>query len=209
MRYKLSYDPEFVSRVMKRLENTRIILASNSPRRAEILNMLNLAFEKNVPEIDENIPVDCAPPEFAIKLARMKADAVTAKGEGLIVTADTIVVLGDEIINKPADNIEAAKMLSTLSGNTHSVITSVALKKMPSGANTYDYAESTVTFRKLSESDIESYIASGEPFGKAGAYAIQGIGGDLVQSYQGDLDNIVGFPARLFLRLFEELNSEV
>ncbi len=209
MRYKLSYDPEFVSRVMNRFGNTRIILASNSPRRAEILRMLNLAYEKNVPEIDEDIPVDCAPSEFALKLARLKADAVTVEGSGLIVTADTIVVLGNEIINKPADNNEAAEMLSTLSGKTHSVITAVALKEIPSGANTSGSTESKVTFRKLSRVDIENYIASGEPFGKAGAYAIQGLGGDLVEGYEGDLDNIIGFPAGLFLRLFEDLNSEV
>jgi len=209
MKYKLSYDPEFVSRVMQRFGNTRIILASNSPRRAEILRMLNLAYEKNVPEIDEDIPVDRTSSEFAVKLARLKADAIAVEGKGLIVTADTIVVLGNEIINKPADNNEAAEMLSTLSGKTHSVITAVALKDMPSGENTYGYAESKITFRKLSRADIEKYIASGEPFGKAGAYAIQGLGGDLVESYEGDLDNIIGFPAKLFLRLFEDLNSEV
>jgi septum formation protein len=209
MKYKLSYDPEFVSRVMQKFGNTRIILASNSPRRAEILRMLNLAYEKNVPEIDEDIAIDCAPSEFAVKLARLKADAITVEGNGLIVTADTIVVLGNEIINKPADNNEAAEMLSTLSGKTHSVITAIALKEMPSGANTSGYTESKVTFRRLSKPDIENYIVGGEPFGKAGAYAIQGLGGDLVESYVGDLDNIIGFPAGLFLRLFEALNSEV
>ena len=83
------------------------------------------------------------------------------------------------------------------------------LKDMPSGENTFGCAESKVTFRKLSQADIEKYIAGGEPFGKAGAYAIQGLGGDLVESYEGDLGNIIGFPSRLFLRLFEDLNSEV
>jgi len=209
MKYKLAYDREFISRVSNTLGKTRLVLASNSPRRTEILKMLGLSFEKIVPEIDENISVNSTPSAFAVKLAGMKAKAVDISDPGLVIGADTIVVLDDAIIGKPADRQEAGKMLSMLSGKTHTVYTGVALRDILSGRSVGGFSESRVRFKIYSDEDINSYINSGEPFGKAGAYAIQGIGGELVESYEGDLDNIIGFPSRLFIKLYKELKSEV
>ncbi|NIP44625.1 MAG: septum formation protein Maf [candidate division Zixibacteria bacterium] len=209
MKYKLSYSPEFRAEIIDSVGRTRLILGSNSPRRAEILRMLGLDFEKIVPHIDENIENGEMPADYARKLALRKALAVKAEGAGVIIAADTIVVLGEKIINKPENREEARKMLEELSGRIHSVITAVALRKTGSEKAVYGNSESKVRFHELSMETILNYIDSGEPFGKAGAYAIQGRGGALVQSYQGELDTIIGFPAMLFRDLIKELKSEV
>ncbi|HEQ99780.1 MAG TPA: septum formation protein Maf [candidate division Zixibacteria bacterium] len=209
MRYKLSYSPEFRAEIIESVGSTRLILGSNSLRRAEILKMLGLEFEKVVPEIDENIDNGELPPDYAQKLAVRKSLAVQAEREGVIIGADTIVVLGDRIINKPEDPDEAREMLEQLSGRVHSVITAMALRETGSEKAVYGYSESRVKFRQLSSEKIQEYVGSGEPFGKAGAYAIQGGGGMLVESYEGDLDTIIGFPAVLFKDLIKKLKSEV
>ena len=209
MKYKLVYGPEFRAELKKLIGKTRLILGSDSPRRAEILRMLDLKFEKIVPEIDENISVNGGPSSYAERLAILKAQALRGIDAGVIITADTIVVLGNEIINKPQDENEARRMLDNLSGKTHSVITAVALKDVSTGKALYAHSESRVKFFNLTSGQVQSYIAGGEPFGKAGAYAIQGAGGDLVESYEGELDNIIGFPAMLFRDLFSKLRSEV
>ena len=209
MRYKLSYSPKFRAEIINLVGDTRLILGSNSPRRAEILEMLGLKFEKIIPDINEDICDIDKPPEYAEYLAEKKALAVRAEGQGMIIAADTIVVLGSEIINKPENEVHAMEMLTGLSGQTHSVITAVALSKMGSEKAVCDHSESRVKFHKLTHTIIKQYIESGEPFGKAGAYAIQGSGGELVESYDGALDNIIGFPAVLFAELFKRVKSEV
>lgn len=209
MKYKLVYSSEFRADIKKLIGDTRLILGSNSPRRAEILGLLELKFEKIVPEINENISINGGPWSFAERLAVLKAQALMGIDAGVIITADTIVVLGNKIINKPQDKNEARGMLETLSGKTHSVITAVALKDVSTGKALYAHSESMVKFFRLTSEQLQTYIAGGEPFGKAGAYAIQGAGGDFVESYQGELDNIIGFPAKLFRDLFYKLKSEV
>ncbi len=209
MIYKLSYSPQFRAEIIQSADNIRLILGSNSPRRAEILKMLGLKFEKNVPDIDENIDLKELPSDYAQELAVKKALAVEAEGKGVIIAADTIVILGEKIINKPENNEDAMEMLKTLSGKTHSVITAVALRKTGSEKAVYGYSESRVKFHNLSSRQILEYIESGEPFGKAGAYAIQGAGGELVEGYEGELDTIIGFPARLFKDLIIKIKGEV
>jgi septum formation protein len=209
MIYKLSYSPQFRAEIIQSVGNIRLILGSNSPRRAEILKMLGLKFEKSVPDIDENIDLKELPSDYAQKLAAKKALALEAEGKGVIIAADTIVVLGDKIINKPENNEDAMEMLNMLSGKTHSVITAVALRKTGSEKAVYGYSESRVKFHNLTSEKIRNYIDSGEPFGKAGAYAIQGGGGELVEGYEGELDTIIGFPAKLFKDLITKIKGEV
>jgi septum formation protein len=209
MKYNLDYRAEFTEQIKRKASRFRIILASNSPRRAEIMNRLGIEFIKLVPDVDENIAHNGHPFSFAEILARLKAEAVTSGIRGLVVAADTIVVLDGKIINKPADDADAKGMLEMLSGQEHEVITAVALRDLESGRIVQGHSVSSVRFKPLSRSTIEEYIASGEPFGKAGAYAIQGMGGQLVDEYQGELDNIIGFPAGLFDDLLDEIQSEV
>ena len=209
MKYKLTYSPDFVADVNKLLENTPIILASNSPRRAEILSMLGLKFSKLIPDVDENIASSCTPAEFACKLALKKIQAVDNDSDGLIISADTIVVRENKIINKPEDDSEAEDMLKELSGVWHSVITAIAVRTTSGNIIRHGYRESKVKFMDLTDEQIRTYVAGGEPFGKAGAYAIQGEGGDMVSEFSGDLDNIIGFPAKLFFDLVTELKREV
>lgn len=209
MKYTLTYSPEFAAGMQNILGNTKVVLASNSPRRAEILGMLGVKFSKIVPDVDENIECNCTPAEYACRLALTKVQAIDSDSDSLIVSADTIVVRDNNIINKPADNAEAEAMLKELSGVWHSVITSVAIRFDKSDFIRHGYCESKVRFFDLSEEVIRGYVAGGEPFGKAGAYAIQGQGGDLVAEFEGELDNIIGFPARLFYDLVSELKREV
>lgn len=209
MKYKLAYSPEFRAEIKKLIGDTRLILGSNSPRRAEILRLLDLKFEKIVPEIDENISLNGEPSGYAERLAILKAEALKGIAAGVIITADTIVVLDDQIINKPGDEKEARSMLENLSGRTHRVITAIALKDVSTGKVLHAHSESRVKFFNLPSEQVQEYIAGGEPFGKAGAYAIQGAGGNLVESYEGELDNIIGFPAMLLRDLFYKLRSEV
>jgi len=209
MKYRLLYSREFTAEIIKVVGKTKLVLASNSPRRAEIFKKLGLKFDKIVPEIDENIDKASSPANYAVRLAQMKADAISYFDPGVIVAADTIVVLNDRIMGKPEDHEEAYDMLTELSSQTHSVITGVSLTDCDTCTSICGYCQSWVTFRGLMPEDIQDYIDSGEPFGKAGAYAIQGRGGKLVESYDGDLDNIIGFPAGLFMELFRKLKSEV
>jgi nucleoside triphosphate pyrophosphatase len=209
MKYRLSYSREFGAELINVIGKTKIVLASNSPRRAEILKKLGLKFDKFDPDIDENIDNYGSPVNFAVRLAQIKANSVSYYDPGVIVAADTIVVLNDRIMGKPEDHEEAYDMLTELSNQTHSVITGMSLTDCDPCTSICGYCMSWVTFKELKPEIIQDYIDSGEPFGKAGAYAIQGKGGILVESYDGDLDNIIGFPAGLFMELFRKLKSEV
>ncbi len=207
--YKLTYQTDFIEEVTKQAGSQKFVLASNSPRRFEILKMLGIDFKKVSPDVDENISSNGNPYDYSDRLAVRKAKSLEPPYSSIIIGSDTIVVLGKEIINKPRDKGHAHEILSMLAGKTHSVITSVALKDSESGRLIYGHDESRVRFREYDKDLIEDYIDSGEPFGKAGAYAIQGKGGELVESYQGNLDTIIGFPAGLFLKLWKNLKSEV
>jgi septum formation protein len=173
----------------------RLILASGSPRRRELLGQLGLPFQVIVSGAPEDVPPGLDPELVAIRLAEQKARAVTAKlDDGLVLGADTIVVLDGEILGKPVDDDDAARMLRRLSGRAHRVTTGLALIDTATGDIARDAVTSVVRFRPLTEGQIAAYVASGEPHDKAGAYAIQGIGAELIACLEGCFTNVVGLP---------------
>lgn len=169
----------------------KIILASGSPRRAELLRDAGLAFEVRVPEIDEAPRPGEAPDAFVMRTAREKAESMP-HGPSVILAADTAVVDGARILGKPADPEEAANMLRALSGRTHQVMTGVCLR-FPDRTDCF-HIETRVTFRALSEKEIRDYVSTGEPMDKAGAYAIQGGAAKMVRRVEGSYSNVVGLP---------------
>lgn len=174
--------------------NNRLILASASPRRLDLLRTAGIepcVCPAECAEITGGLP----PRDLVMANARLKAEACARAHSGVIVAADTVVALGDEIFGKPHNAADAGRMLAALSGQTHSVFTGVAVHK--NGAVQVDAAETKVTFRDLSEQEIADYVATGEPLDKAGAYAIQGGAGAFVANIDGDFDNIVGLPLYL------------
>ena len=185
----------------------KIYLASGSPRRQELLTQLGVAFEKIVPGIEEQRRPQESAQQYVTRLAREKAQAgVAMVNEDLpVLGADTIVILNGEVLEKPRDAAHAAEMLGKLSGETHQVMTAVALADRQ---NTLDALVVTdVTFRVLSEHDIAGYVASGEPLDKAGAYGIQGLGGCFVRKINGSYHAVVGLPLVETYELLSNFNS--
>ena len=172
----------------------RIILASSSPRRQQLLSLTGLAFEVIVSAVKEDNTQNMPPHKLAVAHARDKAVDVSksCSDNAIIIGADTIVVLEDKVYGKPVDRADAVRMLTNLSGREHTVISGVAVVK---GQHIFTgYASTTVTFKQLSRDQIERYVATGEPMDKAGAYAIQGKGTLLVESIHGCYNNVVGLP---------------
>ena len=185
----------------------KIYLASGSPRRQELLTQLGVAFEKIVPGIEEQRRPQESAQQYVTRLAREKAQAgVAMVDQDLpVLGADTIVILNGEVLEKPRDAAHAAEMLGKLSGETHQVMTAVALADRQ---NTLDALVVTdVTFRVLSEHDIAGYVASGEPLDKAGAYGIQGLGGCFVRKINGSYHAVVGLPLVETYELLSNFNS--
>ncbi len=177
----------------------KIILASASPRRRELLNVAGVEFEVLVSEADETVPEGTAPKDAAMMTAEKKALAVAEKcTDCVVIGADTIVVIGDKILGKPGDEADAAAMLRLLSGKEHEVITGVCITD---GVKTERFAQvSKVRFYELTEDEIAAYVATKEPMDKAGSYGIQGRGCVLVESIEGDYFNIVGLPVAATVR---------
>jgi septum formation protein len=171
-----------------------LVLASHSPRRRRLLQQIGLPF-RSLPSHAEEDQILSEPPVKAVLLAEKKARAVYAKSlDGWILGADTTVVIGERVLGKPIDHEEAHFMLSLLSGKEHEVITGFCLLN-PSGEMAHSEAVTTlVKMKRLDEKEINAYVAIGEPFGKAGSYAIQGIGAFLVESISGSYTNVVGLP---------------
>jgi septum formation protein len=180
-----------------------LILASTSPRRAEILSAVGWPFEMCAPNVDETRGAGEAPIPYVKRLARMKAAAVAAqKTEALVLGADTVVVIEGEILGQPRDSDDARRMLGLLSGKWHEVLTGVALVRSgKSGCSIVDHETSRVRFGVISAAEIEWYVGTGEPSGKAGAYAVQGGAALFIEEIQGDYFNIVGLPVRLAYQL--------
>jgi len=170
----------------------KVVLASASPRRRELLAGLGLEFSVEVPQIDESpLPGEAARP-FVERLADGKARAIAAAPGTVLVAADTVVVLDGAILGKPADEAHAAEMLAGLSGRSHEVVTGVCVRK---GERRQVFSVATeVVFRTLEEGEIRAYIASGCPMDKAGAYAIQGGAAHMVRAIKGSYTNVVGLP---------------
>jgi septum formation protein len=170
----------------------KLVLASASPRRRELLASLGLDFEVRVPNIEEQSLPDENPRDFVERLAREKAAAIQVDAETVLIAADTIVVQGNRILGKPSDEAEALDMLSGLSGQSHEVITGVCIRK---GLRTDVISISTqVIFRTVKKQELIRYIASGCPMDKAGAYAIQGGAAHMVKEIRGSYTNVVGLP---------------
>lgn len=170
----------------------KLILASASPRRRELLASLGAAFTVTAPEIDETPLENEKPLAFSTRMALEKANAVDTDEQTTVIAADTIVVLGETILGKPTKESHAFEMLNSLSGKTHQVITGVCVKR---GEISHLLAVTThVTFRTLTKGEIISYIATGCPMDKAGAYAIQGGAAHMVKSISGSYTNVVGLP---------------
>ena len=179
----------------------RIILASKSPRRRELMEMLKLPFEVIVSDIDEQIDYDNDLVKEIEKLSYQKADAVYKDHrDALVIGSDTIVKIGNDVLGKPKDHDEARRMLKELSDNTHEVVTGVTIICDDNVETFSSVAE--VTFYPLSDEEIDEYIASNEPMDKSGAYAIQGDAARFIRSINGDFYAIVGLPiAELYHRL--------
>ena len=182
---------------------TRLILASASPRRAEILRNAGFEFETHATDADESRRARESAATYVRRVANAKARAAAEKfagksGRTIVIGADTVVVANGKILGKPSDVKDARRMLRLLSGKTHRVLTGLAIVSLPDGAERHHVETTRVRFRKMSNAEIDDYIATGEPFGKAGAYAIQGIGGRYITQIEGCYFNVVGLPlARL------------
>ena len=174
---------------------SKLILASNSPRRRHLLETAGIEFSVIPSDFDES-SVSLASPEAHVKfLARAKAEDISARyPEIWIIAADTIVSIDNSILEKPASTAEARAMLKTLSARTHQVHTGYCICRKASRQQFTDCVTTDVTFKDLSDKEIEWYIASGEPFDKAGAYGIQGLGAFLVKRINGSYTNVVGLP---------------
>jgi septum formation protein len=183
----------------------RLILASASPRRRELLRHAGFDFEVRSSTVEEIVLPGEAAEEFARRAARDKAVIVAASAppDSLVLGADTVVVAGHAILGKPADAEDATRMLRLLSGATHRVITGVCLVRAPDRVEALAHETTLVTFRSLSEEEIASYVASGEPFDKAGAYGIQGLASKFVTRIEGCYFNVVGLPVALVYDLLK------
>lgn len=192
--------------MLENLRKYKVLLASKSPRRRELLSQLRIPFNViSVGGIDETYPEDMPSEEIPLFLANLKADAYVKsfKGNELVITADTLVIIDGKVLGKPHDRDEAIEMLTTLSGNTHKVVTGVCISTLARRAT---FSTTTkVTFAKLCRDDIEYYIENFLPFDKAGAYGIQEwIGCIAVESINGSFYNVMGLPVH---QLYKELKN--
>jgi septum formation protein len=184
------------------------VLASSSPRRREILASLGLSFEVRPAHVNEELRPGESPFDASERLAREKAAAVAPAAAGaLVVAADTLVVLGSEALGKPRNREDVRRMLRRLAGREHEVVTGVALARNGRVASGREITR--VFMSEMSDAEIASYAASGEPDDKAGAYALQGIGGLFVARVDGSPSNVVGLPVRLVYTLAAELGIDL
>lgn len=185
-----------------------IILASNSPRRRELLRQVGLHFTSDPADVDESALPGESSDAYAVRVALDKARVAAKRaGEGIVIAADTIVVLGDVILGKPRDSTDAERMLGLLSGKMHRVITGLAVMDAGSGRIVTRTAITNVWFRELSAGEIRSYVATGEPLDKAGAYGIQERGALLVERIEGCYFNVVGLPLVTLNEILKEFGS--
>lgn len=189
---------------MQQLEDLRVILASQSPRRRQLLDLVGIKHEVRPSDIDESVNVGELPEQYAERLAREKALTVAVTtDDALVIAADTIVVIDDVILGKPQDINDAERMLAMLSGRSHTVMTAVAVchgTRIASGVEIVD-----VTFVALDEDQIRNYVATGEPMDKAGAYGIQGYGATIVRRIDGDYFAVMGLSLIRLVALLREI----
>ena len=180
----------------------RLVLASASPRRTELLKQAGLTFVVHPAEVDEGRLPGEPPAAFVERVALLKARTVSAEHpSATVLGADTAVVLGDEVFGKPRDEGDAARMLRALSGRSHAVMTGVAL--VAAGWTLTRVETTTVWFSQLSPEDIAGYVSSGEPMDKAGAYAIQGLASRFIPRIEGSYTNVVGLPVAAVVEMMK------
>lgn len=186
----------------------KIVLASSSPRRAEILTAAGWPFEIRVAGVDESIGVDEDPVSYVRRLAFAKAQTVASTLErGVVLGADTTVVVDGETLVQPEDDEDARRMLRLLSGKWHEVLTGVVLIKVNADFSLADMERTQVRFAEMSTAEIDWYVSTGEPKGKAGAYGVQGRAALFIEEIQGDYFNVVGLPIRLVYELMTKMSE--
>ena len=196
---------------MAEMKVPTIVLASASPRRAELLRSAGIPFTVDVANIAEDVVPGEMPTQHAERLAQEKAKVVAKRNPGKIVLgADTIVVVDDQILGKPRHTRDAARMLHLLSGRNHHVITGVCLAKRTTSNQQLatESGRTTVVFGQLQESEIDDYVATREPMDKSGAYAIQGIASRWITRIEGDYANVVGLPVALVWKMLQEFTAQ-
>jgi len=194
-------------------DQRRLILASASPRRQELIRVLNIPFEIRVSDVDETTPTYWSPAQVAEQLALRKAEAVHQMlqegDQGIVIGADTIVVLDYRVLGKPKDAEDAVSMLNLLQGKTHQVYSGVACIDAQTGETHVSHRVTYVKMKHLTEQQVQRYVASGEPMDKAGSYAIQGLGSMIVESIDGCYFNVVGLPLSLLSDMLSKFGIEV
>ena len=192
------------------LNGKKLILASISPRRENLLRMIGFDFEIVDSQVDEQSEVYTIPEVHVLELAQRKVLKVAEKiNSGLIIGADTIVVLNNQILGKPKDAKQAKEILKQLSDRTHTVYTGFAIVEKPSGEMLSEYVKTLVSFRELADEEIDRYIQSGSPFDKAGAYGIQDQGALFVEKIDGCFYNVMGLPVtKLYQALGKFINDQ-
>lgn len=185
----------------------RIILASKSPRRRELLGKMGLEFSVQAADIDETMNPSLPPKQEVARVSRAKAAAIPADMDTVVIAADTIVVCQGKILGKPHNQEEARQMLQQLAGKTHQVMTGCAVRR---GDALFHHTEITdVAFRPLADAEIEAYVKTGEPMDKAGAYGIQGLGGLFVQRLSGDYYNVMGLPICALTQMLRQVGVRI
>ena len=183
----------------------KIILASNSPRRRELLAQIGLSFTVAPADVDESVLAGELPEAYAVRVALDKARVAAKRaGEGIVIAADTIVVIGDSILGKPADARDAEGMLALLAGKEHCVVTGLAVMDAATARSVTRISVTKVWFRDLTDREIAAYVGTGEPLDKAGAYGIQERGALLVERIEGCYSNVVGLPLSLLGEMLRE-----
>ena len=189
------------------MNGKKVILASKSPRRRELLCKIVDSFEVETAEVDESLPAEIHPRDGVEILAVRKGAPIAARyPDAIVISSDTLVELDGVALGKPTDELDAKRMLRSLSGKAHNVHTGVAIHYMGRALSGVD--STAVKFREMSDAEIDEYIAGGEPMDKAGAYGIQGGAGKFVDRYEGDFDTVVGLSLALTERLIKEITGD-
>jgi septum formation protein len=187
-----------------------IILASASPRRKQLLEQIGLHFEVDPSDYEEHIDPGLRPHELARKISLGKARVVASRHKyAVVIGADTFIVLGNQILGKPHSENEARKMLETINGKSHSVITGFSIIDSDTNKTLSGSVETEVFIKKLTRAEIDAYVKSGEPLDKAGAYAIQGLGTVIVERIKGDYFNVIGLPLSALAEALKEFGIKV
>ena len=187
-----------------------IILASASPRRKELLEKIGLTFKVEPSNYEEQVHSGLEPHEFAQKIALEKARTVASKHkDGIVIAADTFIVFGGQILGKPHTKNEARKMLETINGKSHSVITGFSIIDTSKNKTLSKSVETKIYIRKLTPAEIDAYVKSEEPLDKAGAYAIQGLGAVFVEKIEGDYFNVIGLPLSALTEALKEFGINI